>query len=68
MPRLPDFLHVVRDVTGDPEYSMYNLSKKEDSHRHKSKDVMSKDYARAFSSQNSSRNNSRCSGDASSNV
>lgn len=52
MPRLPHFLHVVRNVTGDPEYSMYNLSKKEDSHRR------SKEYGRQFPSY-SSRNNSR---------
>lgn len=47
MPRLPPFLNVVRNVTGDPEYSMYNLSKKEDSHR------KSKEFARPLvSSQN----------------
>ena len=40
LPRLPPFLNILRDVTGDPEYSMYNLSKKEDSHR------TSREYAR----------------------
>ena len=28
--RLPDFLNIQGDVTKDPEYSMYNLSLKED--------------------------------------
>ena len=41
-PRLPPFLNIVRNVTGDPEYSMFNLSKKEDCHR------SSKEYGRTF--------------------
>ncbi|XP_042899659.1 TRPL translocation defect protein 14 isoform X2 [Parasteatoda tepidariorum] len=28
--RLPDFLHVIKEVTGDPSYSMFNLSLKSD--------------------------------------
>lgn len=27
---LPKFLHIVKEVTGDPNYSMFNLSLKED--------------------------------------
>jgi len=30
MSRLPPFLQIVKNVTGDPEYSMFNLSKKSD--------------------------------------
>lgn len=36
--RLPPFLSVIKNVTGDSEFSMYNLSRKTDSHR------VSKDY------------------------
>lgn len=36
--RLPPFLSVVKDVTGDSDFSMYNLSRKTDSHR------VSRDY------------------------
>lgn len=28
--KLPDFLEIARDVTGDPKHSMYNLSLKEE--------------------------------------
>jgi hypothetical protein len=27
---LPTFLNIIREVTGEPDYSMYNLSLKED--------------------------------------
>jgi len=65
IPRLPPFLEIIKNVTGDPEYSMYNLTLKAEGSNGPSSGRSSREYTRSPYLANCIRGNGSLSGNTS---